>query len=77
MVMEELKLLQEDTEVYKMIGPTLVKQELSDARNNVEKRIKYFTTEQYAKQYNINFVDNVRAPLLRIWKNKKKKVKRR
>lgn len=46
MVQKEINLLQEDTEVYKMIGPTLVKQDLSEARTNVEKRIKYFKKEQ-------------------------------
>jgi prefoldin beta subunit len=46
MVNSEILLLQEDTEVYKMIGPTLVKQDLQEAKTNVEKRIKYFKKEQ-------------------------------
>ncbi|CAB0008495.1 unnamed protein product [Nesidiocoris tenuis] len=39
------QLLKSDGEVYKMIGPVLVKQELNEAKQNVCKRIDYITAE--------------------------------
>ncbi|BES98700.1 prefoldin beta subunit [Nesidiocoris tenuis] len=44
-VKQELELLKSDGEVYKMIGPVLVKQELNEAKQNVCKRIDYITAE--------------------------------
>ncbi|VDO40626.1 unnamed protein product [Onchocerca flexuosa] len=41
----ELDLLEDDATVYKLIGPVLVKQNLIEAKQNVEKRIDYITTE--------------------------------
>lgn len=46
--MKELDLLNEDTNVYKLIGPVLVKQDLAEANANVRKRIEYITAELYA-----------------------------
>lgn len=45
MVQKELELLEEDTNVYKLIGPVLVKQDLVEAKANVNKRIEYITAE--------------------------------
>uniref|UniRef100_A0A0N5AZD5 Probable prefoldin subunit 6 n=1 Tax=Syphacia muris TaxID=451379 RepID=A0A0N5AZD5_9BILA len=45
LVKTELELLQEDATVYKLIGPVLVKQDLAEARQNVDKRIAYIKTE--------------------------------
>ncbi|VVA93025.1 unnamed protein product [Arabis nemorensis] len=42
---EELDLLEEDANVYKMIGPVLVKQDLAEANANVRKRIEYISAE--------------------------------
>lgn len=44
-VKEELDLLGEDSAVFKMIGPVLVKQELDESRSNVQKRIDYIQAE--------------------------------
>ena len=45
--MQELDLLQDDTNVYKLIGPVLVKQDLAEANANVRKRIEYISAELY------------------------------
>ncbi|XP_073973196.1 prefoldin 6 [Rhodnius prolixus] len=44
-VKQELELLKPDGEVYKLIGPVLVKQELIEAKQNVAKRIDYINGE--------------------------------
>lgn len=46
--MKELDLLNEDANVYKLIGPVLVKQDLAEANANVRKRIEYISAELYA-----------------------------
>ena len=40
-VKEELDLADESTKVFKLIGPALVTQDLSEAKGNVQKRIEY------------------------------------
>uniref|UniRef100_A0A0D6R309 Prefoldin subunit 6 n=1 Tax=Araucaria cunninghamii TaxID=56994 RepID=A0A0D6R309_ARACU len=45
MVQKELEFLNEDANVYKLIGPVLVKQDLAEAKANVSKRIEYITAE--------------------------------
>jgi len=37
--------LDADSNVYKLIGPVLVKQDQEEAKQNVQKRIDYITTE--------------------------------
>jgi prefoldin beta subunit len=44
-VKEELDLATEDNKIYKLIGPALVKQDLTEAKGNVEKRIAYISGE--------------------------------
>ncbi|XP_066901214.1 prefoldin subunit 6-like [Halyomorpha halys] len=44
-VKQELDLLKDDGEVYKLIGPVLVKQELTEAKQNVAKRMDYIKGE--------------------------------
>jgi prefoldin beta subunit len=44
-VKEELGLLETDSNVFKLIGPVLIKQDLEEARQNVSKRIEYITGE--------------------------------
>ncbi|ESQ33876.1 hypothetical protein EUTSA_v10009093mg [Eutrema salsugineum] len=41
----KLDLLEEDANVYKLIGPVLVKQDLAEANANVRKRIEYISAE--------------------------------
>ena len=43
--MQEMDLLEDDAVVYKLIGPVLVRQELSEARQTVEKRLDYISKE--------------------------------
>eukprot|EP00658_Telonema_sp_P-2_P080815 TRINITY_DN811_c0_g1_i10.p1 TRINITY_DN811_c0_g1~~TRINITY_DN811_c0_g1_i10.p1 ORF type:complete len:149 (-),score=73.18 TRINITY_DN811_c0_g1_i10:415-861(-) len=45
MVQAELKLLEDDAEVFKLVGPVLVPQDQAEANANVEKRISYMKTE--------------------------------
>uniref|UniRef100_A0A2P2JGQ4 Uncharacterized protein MANES_11G058500 n=1 Tax=Rhizophora mucronata TaxID=61149 RepID=A0A2P2JGQ4_RHIMU len=45
LVLKELDLLREDANVYKLIGPVLVKQDLAEANANVRKRIDYISAE--------------------------------
>jgi prefoldin beta subunit len=45
MVLEELNRLDDDASVLKMIGPTLIKQDLVEAKSNVNKRIEYIKGE--------------------------------
>ncbi|KAL7211455.1 hypothetical protein ACSBR2_014339 [Camellia fascicularis] len=45
LVLKELDLLNEDANVYKLIGPALVKQDLAEANANVRKRIDYISAE--------------------------------
>ncbi|KAL0311173.1 UNVERIFIED_CONTAM: Prefoldin subunit [Sesamum angustifolium] len=44
-VLKELDLLNEEANVYKLIGPVLVKQDLAEANANVRKRIDYISAE--------------------------------
>ena len=37
--------MEEDGKVYKLIGPVLIKQDLEEARSNVEKRIDFIGKE--------------------------------
>lgn len=45
--LKELDLLREDANVFKLIGPVLVKQDLAEANANVRKRIDYISAELY------------------------------
>ena len=40
-------MLEDDANVYKLIGPVLVKQDLAEANANVRKRIEYISAELY------------------------------
>lgn len=45
MVKKELELLEDDGDVFKLIGPALVKQPKSEALSNIEKRIEFISAE--------------------------------
>jgi prefoldin beta subunit len=45
LVKEEMDKIKSDTKVFKLIGPALVRQEVSEAKQNVDKRIEYITGE--------------------------------
>mmetsp|Transcript_20209 Transcript_20209/g.44818 ORF Transcript_20209/g.44818 Transcript_20209/m.44818 type:complete len:128 (+) Transcript_20209:39-422(+) len=40
-VLKEFGLLEGDAQIFKLVGPVLVKQDLDDSKANVEKRITY------------------------------------
>ncbi|XP_035227585.1 prefoldin subunit 6-like [Stegodyphus dumicola] len=44
-VKEELEFLTPENKVYKMTGPVLVQQEIEEAKQNVEKRIMFISSE--------------------------------
>ena len=46
MVQQELDLLEGGTNVYKMVGPVLIKNSLDDAKDTVSKRIEFITSER-------------------------------
>lgn len=64
MVKEELDRLESDANVYKLIGPVLVKQDLSEAKQNVQKRIDYINTE-------INRVESLMADFTKKMQSQK------
>ncbi len=45
LVKEEMDKVESDAKVYKLIGPALVRQDVSEAKSNVDKRISYITGE--------------------------------
>ncbi|XP_063902664.1 prefoldin subunit 6-like [Zophobas morio] len=52
LVQEELSFLQDDDVIYKLIGPALVQQELKEAQETVNNRLKFITreAERYEKR---------------------------
>ena len=42
---DELNLLETSANVFKLVGPVLVKQDLDEAKQNVNKRIDYISGE--------------------------------
>ncbi|CAB4395892.1 prefoldin subunit 6 [Rhizophagus irregularis] len=44
-VQKEFKLLKDDANIYKLIGPVLVKQDKVEATTNVDKRLEYIKSE--------------------------------
>ncbi|XP_041968009.1 prefoldin subunit 6 [Aricia agestis] len=57
-VKEELTLLKKDSEVFKLIGPVLVKQDLEEARQNVAKRMEYINKEIKRADGHISALEN-------------------
>ncbi|KAK1122624.1 hypothetical protein K0M31_009067 [Melipona bicolor] len=44
-VKKELDLLKSEDDVFKLIGPVLIKQDVEEAKQNVAKRMEYITSE--------------------------------
>ena len=44
-IMQELDLLNEDSKVYKLVGPTLMSVELEEAKENISKRLQFIEAE--------------------------------
>ncbi len=53
LVLNELKILGDDSTVYKLVGPALIKQDLDEARSNVEKRLQFIGDEMYDRRFYI------------------------
>ncbi|OQS06724.1 hypothetical protein THRCLA_20302 [Thraustotheca clavata] len=45
MVKQELDLLDDNAKVYKLVGPVLLKQDTSEAKSNVSKRLEFIQNE--------------------------------
>ncbi len=45
LVCQEMARLEEGAAVYKKMGPVLVKQDVDESRQNVQKRIEYISAE--------------------------------
>lgn len=45
MVLKELQILPEESTVFKKVGPCLIKQDMYEAKSNVEKRVEYISKE--------------------------------
>jgi len=45
MVLSEFNMLAPDASIYKLVGPVLAKQEVSDSKANVGKRIEFIENE--------------------------------
>ena len=45
LVQNEFKSMEETAVVYKLVGPILAKQDVEEAKNNIEKRIEYLDKE--------------------------------
>jgi len=45
LVLKELEYVDDGEEVYKLVGPMLVKEEVSEAKQNVIKRIEFISKE--------------------------------
>ncbi|ORZ28002.1 Prefoldin [Lobosporangium transversale] len=45
LVQDEFKVLKDDANIYKLIGPVLVKQDKAEAVTNVDKRIEFIKAE--------------------------------
>lgn len=45
---QELELLDDESNVFKLIGPVLVKQELMEVKNNVTKRVEFIKNDMCA-----------------------------
>lgn len=60
-VQEELDEIEPDGNVYKLIGPVLVKQDLEEAKQTVKKRIEYISAEMKRNDNSIKEVEKKRG----------------
>lgn len=54
MVRQELNLVDASSKVYKMVGPVLMKNDLDDAKQTVDKRLEFITGERKKKEASLN-----------------------
>mmetsp|Transcript_17236 Transcript_17236/g.26665 ORF Transcript_17236/g.26665 Transcript_17236/m.26665 type:complete len:124 (-) Transcript_17236:111-482(-) len=58
MVLSEMKILQDEAKVYKLVGPVLLSQDLEEAKSNVEKRLQYIGDEMKRNQNRISDLES-------------------
>mmetsp|Transcript_27558 Transcript_27558/g.40523 ORF Transcript_27558/g.40523 Transcript_27558/m.40523 type:complete len:129 (+) Transcript_27558:76-462(+) len=58
MVLAELKILKDDSKVYKLVGPVLLNQDLDEAKTTVEKRLQYIGDEMKRTQNHLNDLES-------------------
>ncbi|KAM3180984.1 hypothetical protein ACTXT7_015244 [Hymenolepis weldensis] len=57
---KDLEVLTDDNKIYKLIGPVLVEQSLSDARDTVKKRLKFIQDEMKRNDETVKLLENER-----------------
>jgi prefoldin beta subunit len=57
-VKEEFETLNDDSNVYKLMGPVLLKQDKLEAEDNVNKRLEFITSEIEKVEKNIKSTQN-------------------
>lgn len=56
--LQELNRLGDDANVFKLIGPALIRQDLVEAKSNVSKRIEYIKGEMDRSESQIKSLEN-------------------
>eukprot|EP01025_Chloroclados_australasicus_P012145 TRINITY_DN15550_c0_g1_i1.p1 TRINITY_DN15550_c0_g1~~TRINITY_DN15550_c0_g1_i1.p1 ORF type:complete len:230 (-),score=18.12 TRINITY_DN15550_c0_g1_i1:348-944(-) len=73
LVLKELQLLKDDANVFKQIGPCLIKQDMFEAKSNVEKRVEYISGELTRTEKQRNVLEDkkskLRAALTKLMKD--------
>ncbi|VDL61399.1 unnamed protein product [Hymenolepis diminuta] len=57
---KDLEVLTDDNKIYKLIGPVLVEQSLSDARDTIKKRLKFIQDEMKRNDESVKLLENER-----------------
>ncbi|QDZ19083.1 beta subunit of prefoldin [Chloropicon primus] len=58
MVKKELDLLDDEAVVYKLVGPALIRQDLVEAKANVDKRMQFMKTESERLDTSLKSLEN-------------------
>lgn len=58
---QELELLDDEANVYKLVGPALIKQDLVEAKSNVSKRVEYIQNEMYVTRSGTNGAEDSKS----------------
>lgn len=57
---QELELIPEDSSVYKLVGPVLIKQDQFEAKSNVQKRLDFIASEMTNLDSQMKTIDDKR-----------------
>mmetsp|Transcript_560 Transcript_560/g.3960 ORF Transcript_560/g.3960 Transcript_560/m.3960 type:complete len:125 (+) Transcript_560:75-449(+) len=63
MVLKELELLDDEANVYKLVGPALIKQDLVEAKSNVSKRVEYIQNEMKRIESNVKGIESKQSQM--------------